>query len=555
MSMDSSSSDFIPPELEEIAELLPNFEIISLIAKGGMGAVYLARQKSLDREVAIKILPRHFGADEDFRTSFETEAKSMAKLNHPNLIGIYDFGQVDGMLYIVMEMVQGKSLYYAAYGKKIDPEEAGRIICEICYGLDNAHQHGIIHRDIKPANILLNAELSPKIGDFGIARPVGDHEADTAYGTPGYTAPEVIHNPRAVDESTDLYSVGAMLYELLTSKLPEKLYMPAANLIECDPRFDEIIRKAMNPDPALRYRTAKAMAEAIEAIINQKDPSAASNRLLTAPSPASAGSPAPRSAARAAVVSKPKSPLARNIFVIILLIGAIYGAWGVYQKKKAEREVENEEIIKQNKQKKQEVKAMLREKRDAVQATSNRLDTSAGKPSTSSSKSSSSLPARPAFNIRCEKLEEIRAKCVDLTAEIKDKYTEKLGENIKGYQYDLSFYLRGLPNNRRSELTPHVNKMLELVVDNRLPENFSKQGMPDKVARIYDSRLRIQGNLENKFLEETDKLRGHYRNNLDKMVGELQDSGLRAQVPAVEYELDATRASGQDFVDYILSGQ
>ncbi len=552
--MDSSSSDFIPPELEEIAELLPNFEILSLIAKGGMGAVYLARQKSLDREVAIKILPRHFGEDEDFRASFETEAKSMAKLNHPNLIGIYDFGQVDGMLYIVMEMVHGKSLYYAAYGKKIDPQEAGRIICEVCHGLHNAHQQGIIHRDIKPANILLNAELSPKIGDFGIARPVGDHEADTAFGTPGYTAPEVIHNPRAVDESTDLYSVGAMLYELLTSKLPEKLYMPAANLIGCDPRFDEIIRKAMNPDPALRYRTAKAMAEAIEAIINQKE-SAASNRLLTAPSSAAGLSAAAKPASRPAVVSKPKSPLARNIFIIILLLGAIYAAWGVYQKKKAAREVENAEIIEQNKKKKQEVKAMLREKRDAVQATSKQLGKTASHPSPPPSKTSSSLPARPPASIRCEKLEEIRSKCVDLTAKIKDEYTKKLGENIKGYQYDLNFYLRGLPNNRRSELTPHVNKMLELVVDNRIPENFSKRGMPDKISRIYDSRLRTQDNLENKFLEETDKLRGHYRNNLDKMVGELQDSGLRAQVPAVEYELDATRVSGQDFVDYILSGQ
>ena len=134
MSTDTSPSNFVPPEPEEIAELLPNFEVLSFIAKGGMGAVYLAKQKSLDREVAIKILPRNFGEDLEFRTSFESEAKSMAKLNHPNLIGIYDFGEIDGMLYIVMEMVHGSSLYHASYGKKIDPVEAGRIICEICHG-------------------------------------------------------------------------------------------------------------------------------------------------------------------------------------------------------------------------------------------------------------------------------------------------------------------------------------------------------------------------------------------------------------------------------------
>lgn len=554
MSTESSSSDFIPPEVEEIAELLPNFEILSLIAKGGMGAVYLARQKSLDREVAIKILPRHFGDDEDFRSSFETEAKSMAKLNHPNLIGIYGFGQVDGMLYIVMEMVHGKSLYYAAYGKQIDPEEAGRIICEVCHGLHNAHQHGIIHRDIKPANILLNAELSPKIGDFGIARPLGDHEADTAFGTPGYTAPEVIHNPRAVDESTDLYSVGAMLYELLTSKLPQKLYMPAANLIECDPRFDQVIRKAMNPDPALRYRTAKEMAEAIEAIIHQKEPSAVSNRLLTAPSPASEGGSKPRPASRPVVVSRPKSPVARNILIIILLLGAIYAAWGFYQKKKTEREAENAEIIQQNEQKKEEVRTMLREKRDAIQTTAKQARPGSGTPPVSAPKKPTTS-AEPPPSVRSDQLDKIRTKCIELTGEIKAKYDEQFRSNLKGYERELGFYVRGLPKNKGNEIAPYVDKMLEMNTDHRISDNISTAGMPDKVARIYASRLRSQSAVEKNFLQETDKLRGHYRNNLDKIVRELQDSGLRNQIPAVEYELDATRLPGQDFVDYILGTQ
>ncbi|PID80455.1 protein kinase, partial [bacterium DOLZORAL124_64_63] len=171
--MSTDPTDFTPPGLEEIAALLPSYEIISFIAKGGMGAVYMARQKSLDRDVAIKVLPRHFGEDAEFRASFETEAKNMAKLNHPNLIGIYDFGQIDGLLYIIMEMVQGQSLFHSAYGKTIEPTEAARVVSEICHGLDHAHKHGILHRDIKPANILLDPSASPKIGDFGLARPVG----------------------------------------------------------------------------------------------------------------------------------------------------------------------------------------------------------------------------------------------------------------------------------------------------------------------------------------------------------------------------------------------
>ena len=247
--MSLEPEEFIPPSIEEISNLLPAYEINSFIAKGGMGAVYMAKQRSLDRLVAIKILPRHFGEDEAFRESFEKEAKSMAKFNHPNLISIYDFGEVDGLLYIIMEMVQGKSLYYSCYGKKIDPDEANRIIVDTCNGLEHAHKHGILHRDIKPANILLDPSAQPKIGDFGLARSIDDGESELAFGTPGYTAPEVINNPKAVCESTDIYSVGVMLYELLTSKIPETPYVSVTSMVKCDPKYDQIILKAITQPP------------------------------------------------------------------------------------------------------------------------------------------------------------------------------------------------------------------------------------------------------------------------------------------------------------------
>ena len=558
--MDSSpSSDFTPPQPEEIAKLLPAFEIISLIAKGGMGAVYLARQKSLDREVAIKILPHHFGEDANFRTSFETEAKSMAKLNHPNLIGIYDFGQVDGLLYIVMEMVHGQSLYHASYGKKVDPEEAGRIICEICHGLDNAHQHGILHRDIKPANILLTANLSPKISDFGLARPVGDHEADSAFGTPGYTAPEVVHNPSAVDESTDLYSVGVMLYELLTSQLPGKPYMPAANLVECDPKFDDIVRKAMNPDPILRYRTAKSMAEAIDAIISGDKGSKTSNPLITASTPSQNKAPTPRPAAAPVVNTKSGKSAARNVVVIIVLLAAIYGAWEVYQNKKATRDAENAEIIKQNEQRKEETKALLREKRDAIQQSSKPNQTDPSR--ITDAKSTPLIPEpkprpkpKPIEFASCPELETIRDKCVGLTKGIKKEYDQKFKDNIKSYEHQLDFYLMGLPRNQREQLTPSIEKMQRLVQNDRIPDNFKRQGMPDKVLRTYESRLRIQDNIEKDYFKETSKLRDHYLNNLEKIKQELTVKGLGNQSRIVEQEMRAASSGGQDFVDYMLGG-
>ncbi|MBT8037562.1 MAG: protein kinase [Verrucomicrobiae bacterium] len=413
MSSDTDPTDFTPPELEEIADLLPSYEILSFIAKGGMGAVYMARQKSLDRIVAIKILPRHFGEDPDFRNSFETEAKSMAKLNHPNLIGIYDFGQIDGLLYIIIEMVHGKSLYHSAYEKIIDPMEAARIVIEICNGLAHAHKHGILHRDIKPANILLDPSASPKIGDFGLARAVGDHESDSAFGTPGYTAPEVVHDPSAVDESTDVYSVGAILYQLLTSKLPDENYIPAATLVHCDFRFDQIIKKAMNPSPSMRYRDAQEMADAINKIVNSHSP-ARSTLIQAAPKSASSIARAPITPTRKLAhdpttrslntsitpqnkaTGSPKlahnpttgslntnlrartpspqvktdanAPFVRNIIVIIVLLAAIAIAWEGLKVVRANRAEEDEKTAIANKEKALKDAAEKRRKAEARQA-------------------------------------------------------------------------------------------------------------------------------------------------------------------------------------------
>lgn len=392
MSDSTPDTDFTPPEPEEIGKLLPAYEVHHLIAKGGMGAVYLARQKSLERDVAIKVLPRHFGEDAEFRASFETEAKSMAKLNHPNLISIYDFGQVDGLLYIIMEMVQGKSLYYSAYGKTIDPQEAAGIAIGICRGLASAHSHGILHRDIKPANILLAPDASPKIGDFGLARPVSETDAGLAFGTPGYAAPEVVHSPSAVDQSTDIYSVGVILYELLTGHLPDKNYSPAATEIGCDSGFDRIIRKATHPTPALRYRDAATMADDLEKIAHKKPnpllvesgskPSSSTAKTLLTSPPASspkpgsgkpAASPAARAAARAASQQAGSNvPLVRNIIIIIALLAAIYIAWEGYKSVRSKREAEqalvDEERAKREREAKDEKERVRKEKQAAIDA-------------------------------------------------------------------------------------------------------------------------------------------------------------------------------------------
>ncbi len=268
MSDIHAQQGFHAPEPAALAPLFPGYEIESLIATGGMGAVYCAVQKSLDRTVALKILPVEFSQDASFCAGFEAEAKAMARLNHPNLIGVYDFGEAGGMLYIIMEYVPGKSVYDSAYGIAIDPAEVVRLVTGICNGLEHAHQHGIIHRDIKPANVLLDLSAEPKIGDFGLARPVERkfEEGEGIFGTPHYTAPEVINDPHGVDYRADIFSVGVLLHELLTSKLPADDPRPASTIVHCDPRFDTIIRRATQPDPLARYLSAKDLARDLQVI-------------------------------------------------------------------------------------------------------------------------------------------------------------------------------------------------------------------------------------------------------------------------------------------------
>ncbi|MES2474832.1 MAG: serine/threonine-protein kinase [Verrucomicrobiota bacterium] len=317
MSDSNDTAGFVAPDPADLAPLFPGYEIQSLIATGGMGAVYCAVQKSLDRTVALKILPMELSKDAAFCAGFEAEAKAMARLNHPNLIGVYDFGEINGMLYIIMEYVPGKSIYHSAYGRAIDPQEAIRLVTGICNGLAHAHDNGILHRDIKPSNILLDLNAEPKIGDFGLARPVGSkiEEGEEIFGTPHYTAPEVVDNPHAVDFRADIFSVGVLLHELLTSRLPAEDPRTASAIAGCDPRFDAIIRKATLPLPAARYTSALEIAKELQAIAVSNVPHV--HRGVAAPG----HRPPPRG--RSAVRHAPKKKSGSGAILVFLLAAAV----------------------------------------------------------------------------------------------------------------------------------------------------------------------------------------------------------------------------------------
>lgn len=319
-----SPNSFELPEIDSIAGLLPAFEFDCLIAQGGMGAVYKARQRSLDRDVAIKILPRELGDDPLFRSSFQAEARAMARLSHPNLIRIYDSGDLDGLLYIVMEYVAGNSLFHSAHRKAIDSKQAVEIVHAVCLGLSHAHENEIIHRDIKPANILLTQKCEPKIGDFGLARCTRTDADGLAMGASAYMAPEVVNHPERGDPQSDVFAIGMVLRELLTG-IPAGTDDAAPPVIS-DPGLAAICRKATHADPASRYPDAASLAGQLTrwmvASKAPKVPVPARQTHFPRPKPA-------RLARRGAPTHR---ALLKNLAVVTFLAFASYLGWGAYQK-------------------------------------------------------------------------------------------------------------------------------------------------------------------------------------------------------------------------------
>jgi tRNA A-37 threonylcarbamoyl transferase component Bud32 len=270
----SGGAPVAPPPIEEIARLFPQLEILGLLGKGGMGAVYKARQRQLDRLVALKILPREAGRDPSFAERFAREAKALARLNHPNIVSVYDFGQQDGLYFLLMEYVDGVNLRQLERSRRLSPGEALAIVPSICEALQYAHQQGIVHRDIKPENILLDKQGRVKIADFGIAKLLGaDRQAEAltgaqqTIGTPHYMAPEQVEKPAAVDHRADIYSLGVVFYEMLTGELPLGKFAPPSQKVHLDVRLDEIVLRALEKEPERRYQHADEVKTEVETVL------------------------------------------------------------------------------------------------------------------------------------------------------------------------------------------------------------------------------------------------------------------------------------------------
>lgn len=253
--------DFIPPEPEELAILFPEFQILELIGRGGMGAVYKAVQSDLDRTVAIKLLPPETARDPEFMERFRREATTLARLDHPGIVRLFDYGQRDDFAFFVMEFVDGVDLARRLDDGPMAPGEVLAVASQLCDALQHSHERGVVHRDIKPANVLIARDGQVKLADFGLARLVHPEAGDLALtqtharmGTPRYMAPEQIRGDKNTDHRVDVYALGVVIYEMLTAQLPVGHFDPPSEKVPAlTPRLDDLVLRALHAEPDRRF--------------------------------------------------------------------------------------------------------------------------------------------------------------------------------------------------------------------------------------------------------------------------------------------------------------
>jgi hypothetical protein len=276
-----------------------DYELIEEVGRGGMGVVYRAMQQSLGREVAIKMIQTNRSGSSDEMTRFFVEAESTARLNHPNIVPVFEVGQLQGRPFFSMEFIRGQTLLARISQSPIPQRAAVQIVAPICRAVALAHREGIVHRDIKPSNILIDVNGTPKLTDFGLAKLIDSEQAGITktgaiLGTPTYMSPEqATGQERQIGPASDIYSIGSVLYHALTGRPPLVANSPielAMKIIEQDPpaprllepRLDRdlemIVIRCLQKPPDLRYKTADDLAKDLEAFLRDEPISASSGQ-------------------------------------------------------------------------------------------------------------------------------------------------------------------------------------------------------------------------------------------------------------------------------------
>ncbi|MBL9149351.1 MAG: serine/threonine protein kinase [Phycisphaerae bacterium] len=329
-------------EADRSSQRIPGYKIIKKLGSGAMATVYLGRQLSLDRHVAIKVLPKKFSSDPKFIERFYREGRAAARLNDPNIVQAYDVGQAGEHHYFVMEYVDGETVYDRIVAKRrFSDREALGVVRQVASALKHAHEQGFIHRDIKPKNIMISKTGVVKLADLGLARAISDKEAaeaesGRAFGTPYYISPEQIRGEKSIGPPADIYGLGATFFHMVTGRVPFEGKTPSdvmhrhlkAALTPPDhlnpaisAEVAQVIEMMMQKDPRERYQSARELIEDIDLIVKGERPEharphvdiTAVQQSAQAASVASA-QPVPRLASAA------KSPV--SMLLIVLLSGS-----------------------------------------------------------------------------------------------------------------------------------------------------------------------------------------------------------------------------------------
>lgn len=330
-------------EAERSGQKIPGYKILGKLGAGAMATVFKAKQLSLDRTVAVKVLPRKFSSNQQFIERFYAEGRAAAQLNHPNIVQAFDVGKAGDYHFFVMEFVDGRTVYDdIVKHKRYTEAEAIDIVIQTAEALLHAHERGLIHRDVKPKNIMINQDGVAKLADMGLARAVTDKEAaeaeaGKAFGTPYYISPEQIRGEKNIGPPADIYSLGATLYHMVTGNVPFDGKNPSAvmhkhlksDLVPPDhvnPRLSagvsEVIEMMMAKDPKRRYQNSKDLLVDLRALRKGESPPIAHKEVVPAADIASLAAAEAQAPGEIAIDVTTERPLVREPLVITLAIVA-----------------------------------------------------------------------------------------------------------------------------------------------------------------------------------------------------------------------------------------
>lgn len=314
-----------------IGKQLGDYKIIGLLGQGGMARVYRGFDDKLERYAAVKVFDTQVVAQDDldeYRARFQREARSIGRLRHPNIVGVYQFGQVDHLHYMAMVFIEGRDLRYIlkehnAHKTRMSFIDILRIVSDVASALDHAHHEGVIHRDVKPSNIMITADGHATLTDFGLALSIPEGTIGTTFGSVHYIAPEqAVSSAQAVPQS-DLYSLGVVLYEMLTGRVPfddqsamsvalkhlsDPPPLPSRLNPEITPEIENMVLRALDKEPQKRYQTGMAFVQALETAFGMTDEDEVTRKLMALPDWALNPDLAMFKSARSVSDSNPSSP-------------------------------------------------------------------------------------------------------------------------------------------------------------------------------------------------------------------------------------------------------